>query len=471
MVSRKSLATYRHEEQKVLKLRTLVYIPDNKIANSFFSGVNEIERSFKEREFLILHGDELEPSMQAENLGLPLAKFCSSWSSEDANTFFDALYLAAVRKGSNPTLRYLLRERLLGTSSLTFTNSFFAIKRACFRLWKIRGILVSRKLIQPETLLKLLRDSRLVNSSDVDNFDSILRTENIERVLIFTTLKNPPIYDLTESCKRNKIPFELFVDSWDNIGTCPAVPSNAKRIHLWSIQQFNELKAYFPSMTDIAEISGSLRISRYSKIPKKNYILDDNWEFPNVIQKKFRILFIQSFFDDCSEIALKSLDKALVSLLCLDRKYSIEVVIRPYPHLRKMYKISERRNTLESAINLLNIGKESIHYQISNTKTLYEELINTDLVISEISSAGLESHFAGKNVIFVYGSNNNSYFNGEKVLKFRFANDLKNFFPVVKSSDEKHLEEKVLETLKSNMQQDSKLFPYFGVEFNADCLN
>jgi hypothetical protein len=276
-----------------------------------------------------------------------------------------------------------------------------------------------------ETLLSQLRLNERITAEDSQTFIRILEQNSISKVLIISTLSDPSIFDLVRVCHNSGIACFLLPDCWDNISTTYAIPDDFTKIFLWSEQQRKDINQFFPSLREKIEIIGSYRINlEVSRISYKQRL-------DSLKQHQFNILYLEGYFFENRINVINFLVKA-IDMVKEFKGVEIKITYRPYP----LKKQTIGDSVINKPINF-NAFKANANIRIMsslNTK-LSQDLQSTDLIISELSTAGLEAAFKAIPVIFIASTNSPKRLDSNKSYEFTYAKDLYNYFNVV------HLEE------------------------------
>jgi len=360
-------------------------------------------------------------SMNIDNLNL--VSITSTWSDKDKNLFYDHQLIINFLNKNNKSLNIYLKNRVFGPFKIKSKRTLIDSLKYLFNFIiniNFRIILICRRR-STESLLDLLRLNKYLKGDDRKTFDKILDRHKISRVIIFTTLSDPSVFDLVEVCAAKKIQCILLPDCWDNISTAYSIPKNVSHIYVWSAQQMRDIQKYFPDLELRSEIIGTYRLD----IQKSKRIYNE--KIKATPKDGIRILYLGGYHLVETTNALSYIMK-IVCNLEINLKFNVEVIIRGYPFKKQTGgKLEQPIDlTLENYNNL-----SSIKYLISTKNDLAEDLMYADLVVSELSTAGLESAFFGLPVIFINSNRSLKWLSTKKAFEFSYSKDLFNFFQIV----------------------------------------
>lgn len=389
---------------------------------------------------------------------------CSiSWEPQEERLFWNYLLWANFLTKRNTSLNMFLRVNSFGTSKIYNTKSLiFALKNA-FRMLTSINWLVLRKIYRYDSsdILKFLRTHKIIKSNNVSLFVDVIRLNQISKVFIISTFNDPTIFDLVEACDSLGTPVIVLPESWDNISTSISIPHKITGLYVWSDQQSSEVRDYYPDLVQKTHVIGSYRITHAINFRKP--------VMKNTLSKKsFKILYLEGYY---LEDILNVMNKLLAVLTQIEqfRLFDIEIVYRNYP-LKKQTDPNFVRNDLSKLKLPHNISVKN-----SRNKGLWEDLENTDLVISESTTAGLEAAFHIKPIVFIYSKKSKKYVDTKRSYKFSYASDLKRYFSVIDIDSKNY--EKVLALEMNNLILNSELndakvnnqlviLDYFGKPFD-----
>jgi len=362
----------------------------------------------------------------------------SSWTVLDESRFFDILYLLSSLKGKNRALRHFARLRLLGQDVLSFRNA----KKILRNLLSKSSILIffpalNSRRDSPQRCLEFLRKKGVVKSNDFDFFRKFLILNEVDKVVVITTLKDAQTYDLVSAANHLSISSNLILDSWDNIGCSAAIPEISGELILWSKQQSDEVKIYYPELAGKCRIMGTPRRLTTTSVQEER-ILHQRASSTLKKNKPFAILILQGYFFDDTLTTLKNIEKILIEIKeKSDFEFSINVRCYPLKAPSNRFKL-DMHEFVESRRN------SRVKFSLSGDVELRDDLIQSDIVISEISTGGLEACLAGIPTLFVFSSHNFLYMNGRKILDFKYAHDLIGKAHVVNAHDLERIKNTIL---------------------------
>ena len=353
--------------------------------------------------------------------------FQSSWSSTDRETFYNHLLIKNFFNKRNKSLNIFLFNKFFGPYKLRKPLIFFKSLKYFLRMvaqvnFKSLGNSFSGNA---ESLLDQLRLNKKILADDSQTFTRILEQNSISKVLIISTLSDPSIFDLVRVCRNSGIDCFLLPDCWDNISTTYAIPDDFTKIFLWSEQQRRDIIQFFPSLREKVEIIGTYRINlEESRISYKQRL-------DSLKQHQFNILYLEGYFFENRVNSINFLVKAIDMVKELEG-IEIKITYRAYPMKKQTLgdSVINKPPNFNAVESKLNIRIESS----LNTK-LSQDILSSDLIISELSTAGLEAAFKAIPVIFIASTNSPKRLDSNKSYDFTYAKDLYNYFNVI------HLEE------------------------------
>ena len=370
--------------------------------------------------------------------------YSSNWTSEEETFFFDLLYLFALKSRHNWALRHLVRPRFLGRDALSW-RTLRTILRHCVAKRKVlrMAFLLIRYLEKPHECLRVLRQKGVIKANDATFFCEFLKSERVDSVVIASTLKDSQSYDLVDAANTLGIRVSILVDSWDNIGTSPCIPDFSGNLYLWSEQQLEEVKLYYPHATARSLILGTPRRAVAESVKRDREQLHKEIKQENGIML-VKILFIQAYFFDDTSLTFKFLEKVLLDL---SKKFNIRflITVREYPFKAPSQNF---RENLAGYFEDRDNSDQNCRYIRSGNGELRDDLLAANFVISEISTGGLESYLADVPTLFIYSNHKRLYMNGAKVLNFKFASDLMDVIPAIERGHLESLEREILKFLQ-----------------------
>jgi hypothetical protein len=297
-----------------------------------------------------------------------------------------------------------------------------------------------------EFLLELLRSSNTINSNDTGTFAEILRKNEIEKVLIFSTLSDPTIFDIINACIIREIESIVLPDCWDNISTAYSIPKGLSKIYLWSDQQVEEISNFFPILKLKSEKIGSYRIN----IDNSKMILKERRR--NFKKESINILYLGGYFLEDQKYIYKFLIDSLEDLQKINN-CKIIITIRNYPYKKQT---SEHGQFDYSSVFDYSQNSENISIVRSENLSLNDDLCTTDITICELSTAALEAAFSAVPTIFVNSKQSVKRLDTNKAFNFTFAQDLAKYFQVICLDDE-NAGNKLLSALVSALENYDRL--------------
>jgi len=347
-----------------------------------------------------------------------------SWSNADKTLFYNYLLIKNFITRRNKSLNFYLRVSLFSTDKIRNQKTlFFAIKHFFRTIVKINPILVFKiKKLNSEKVLEILRERKILKSNNTDCFLTILETNQITKVFIITTFTDPGIFDLIKACNLLGIPSYVLPESWDNISTAIAIPSDLTELLVWSQQQHHEVKRFFEELSSRTKIIGSYRITKAIANQKIHT------SYQAKVKGEFKILYVEGYFLEDVNFILNRLIKVLAKIPQL-KNTDIKIVYRKYP-------LEKQTNKFMDPVKLVGDSKlGKIRFLISENNSLIADLELTDLVISESTTAGLEASFTRKPVIFISSKKSKKFIDTRRSYLFSYSNDLEDFFYVINFED------------------------------------
>jgi hypothetical protein len=404
---------------------------------------------------------------QSKNRMYQLIQYQTLWSMTDIERVSNILMMRAVFLRFNRALNLIARIKILGNErNIISTKSFkrlvsFIKYNSIFSLIKIYWL----RNKSPEYLVNKFRP----RVSDIDAIYGILSRQNFQKLIVISTFKNPIIYDFLNAAELINKRVEIIVDSWDNIGTSFAIPETISKLWVWSQQQFEEVNLFFNNLSSKTEIIGNFRIDKalnFQKVERGKLSGGGR-----LLVGQLNITYLQAYYYDNTISHLTLISEEILKLIVgHDKITKINLIIRPYPHKSH----GSKRVNIDKIVSELknNYQAHNLNIEVSKEIDLFDDLINTDLVFSEITSAGLESLFSGKPTVFLYGSSKLLYPNGTNLLIFKFVQDLLDFnllYPGNRTSIRSRLSDFIF--LKNQyMYYDESRHRYFGEKFQISNL-
>ena len=360
--------------------------------------------------------------------------FKSHWKTRDIRIFHLHLLVLNYLKRSNRGLFYDLRAFLFGPFKIKSFYLFFQSLRFLRKsLMEINFCLIIKNFSLDQTeILKLLRAKKLISTGDATAFRHILAQNRISKVITISTLRDPKLYDLAIACSELNLELHVFVECWDNISTGLGVPIGITKLYLWSEQQQIDFYKFYPNSTASIEICGSYRRPVLNKFQTYKLSTNDR-NSPGV----FRILYLEGYFYENLNYSLSQIVSAVKSIQDSKLIARIEIVVRKYPLKRQSIK----NNVILGNQNIdFNFASDSISVHLSNNRDLGSDLERSNLVISELTTAGLEAAFIKIPVIFVGSNASERFLDTMAGYNYSFANIIPRYFNLINLSDTSNLE-------------------------------
>ena len=240
--------------------------------------------------------------------------------------------------------------------------------------------------------------------SDKNLIRNLLSSEAPDLVVIQSTLSELPLYNIVSSLNRMSCPSLLIVDSWDNIGTRPLIPRDVNKYLVQSPQQAFLATTLYKLNPEQVRLFGTPRIPRIYDVP--------------AIQggSVLRIGYLQGLPADDLELNIKNLQDILYKFLKEKSHYSdFILVVRNYPI--KADKVKEHVSLISEALGSRVIPQ-------SADETLQDLFNQSHVIISEVTTAGLEAACAGIRTIFIASNSARVYMNGQRLLQSFHSFDL-----------------------------------------------
>jgi len=374
---------------------------------------------FLKKDFLVLTTEEIASKYEFTN---EVLIFKSSWTKKEWVTFQDYLYIKNFITTSRKTLNISLRTRLFGPYKLnSIKRMVFAFKYFYKFCKRLNFFLIYQKRNYRSTdLLMELRNKNILSFGDSDKIMSLLLNQNIEKAIAFTTLNDPILFDFIEVCKNLGINSIALPDCWDNISTSLAIPEDISKIYLWSMQQKSEIKTNYPQMLEKSEIYGSYRIK-----PDASEKL-----FSEKNTNDISILYLESNVFEDRNFVINKIAKCISETEYFDSLIqNVKFIIREYPG----YRPSEPGFDCEVfPFKNFIIGECKFEIIVSKNEFLRDDLAGVNLVFSELTTAGLEAAFEKIPTIFIGSNQSPRFITTFRVFHFSFAQDLFNYFPIIK---------------------------------------
>jgi len=376
-------------------------------------------------------------------------RYNSGWTKEDTSVYFNHLlfrnYLKFKR--GNTSLNMELRVKLLGPYKLKTFALFLTSIKYLYNTCKSISWLILIKSInkKSEYLLFELRNKGKIGLGDIEQYKKILLENSISAVVTFSSLKDPKLFDLSIACKILNIELHYFPECWDNVSTGFEPPSHIRHMHLWSKQQMKQIADSNSDTCIKTDVYGSYRATR-----ALSSMFKTETNFFKV--SKLSILYLEGYFYEDLSFTINKIIEAIIGR---NQKISpsineINLIIRKYPLKRQTINVRESNNVISHEIFLERI---KIVITESFNSTLAEDLAQTQLIFSELTTAGLEAALSGYSVIFIGSKRSPRYLDSSMAYRYTFAQEVPKFFEYIemdKKSDQERL----------SIIMDSFLFDY-----------
>lgn len=331
----------------------------------------------------------------------------TNWTPSDQSTFNKIMLF--FRTISNKSFRshsiHWLRFAIFGNE-----NGVLNLKFALTESYRMLYFTIKYLKRPLSTIYKICREGCI--SSDMIRFRGndemmickVLESEKPDLVIFQSTLSELTLYNILNGLHNLACPFLLIVDSWDNIGTRPILPKEVNRFLVQSIQQILIAEEVYGLQTSQIELFGTPRI------PQIREAID-------VRRKSFlKIGYLQGLPADDLELNITNLCQAMEVFLHSQGVYTeFDIIIRAYPiKTEKVYS------------SVFSISKQfGERVKLQNLECSLEDLFKSvDFVVSEITTAGIESACAGLPTVFIASNSQNIYMNGERLLRSFHSIDL-----------------------------------------------
>ena len=352
-----------------------------------------------------------------------LISYKSSWTAKDKNTYYDYELCLNYFTKRNKSLNIFLINRFFGPYKIVNHKTFFnSLKYFYHSLTSIRFTIIKKAYGKDsEYLLSLLRNQKIIESNDTQIFADVLSKNGIEKVVIFSTLSDPSIFDMVKACIINKIEVVIIPDCWDNISTAYSIPKGISKIYLWSDQQIKEVEKFFSSLKLKSEKIGTYRIN----LEANRMILSERKKHFN--KNDINILYIGGYFLENQYANFEDVVNALKEFLKIYHCH-INLVIRNYPFKKQTIEHGGLKE-LDYFDSILHV--DGVTFLQTKHLKLEEDLKTTNIIISELSTASLEAAFSCVSTLFICSSRSPKRLDTKKSMRFTYANDLKKYFNVI----------------------------------------
>jgi len=343
-------------------------------------------------------------------------KIHTNWTLQLKHACQFILYLRVYVSLSpkNRHLRTVSRIVLFGNSNNTkemlkifLTSLFFSLKIILLNPIFYKFVL---------NLLFLSRDTIRIPNLDSKIFTSLLKKNRPDLIVAQTTMNDLSIFNLLTIAEKLNIKTLLIIDSWDNLGTKAIVPRPFTHVFVWSEQCLNHAFDYHRIPFEKISISGTPR--SIQKISRK--------KIRTLNKSVINIAYLESSSEDL-EHNLNILEQCFLKVKeeKQSKLKSINLKIKVYPFHKDERNYSWVLNRYSSVINY-SVSKEQ--------RDLESFLMGTDLVISESTTAGIQSASWNYFTLFISSNSSKIYLNGERAFKLPHLEIVKILgFPIIHS--------------------------------------
>lgn len=390
----------------------------------FIGTEKSLSNIFKYNFFEKLFNDEIviaTTSKIAEQYksNIKLISYSSNWSPVDIDTFNLHLLFRNFFTRRNKALNYELRNRVFGPYKIrSLKLALYALKYFKISILRIRWTFLFNNLFKSSHQILLgLRMLGKINQGDYSSLHRILTENKITTAIAITPFRDPKIYDLAQACYDSNTTLHILTECWDNVSSGYGLPDHISKLHLWSKQQLQDISKFYPKYNNKSEIIGSYRRT-YSQDFRSSTRLHKN---------EFHILYLEGYFYENLNYTINKVLKAVMKSDLVIKNNKINLVVRKYPLKRQSVNLVEENNWLGS----IKMDKCTIDVSESKLSDLNDEFQNTDLVVSELTTAGLEAKFRGIRTYFVGSHASPRFLDSAAGYNFSFAQPIKeskNFF-------------------------------------------
>jgi len=393
---------------------------------------------------------------------IELTNYTSNWTPSDIDTFHLHLLFRNFLTRNNKALNYELRNRIFGPYKIRrIQDILLASKYFWNSITKIKWLLLFRNLFKScHQMLFDLRKSRAISEGDYSSLIKILEENKITAAISITPFRDPKIYDLAEACHALNIPLHIFTECWDNVSSGYGIPSYISGLHLWSAQQLQEISKFYPQYALKSEIIGSYR---------RSYALDFQQEV-RLNDGEFNILYLEGYFYENLNYTINTIQEALVKSNLILTKNKINLIVRRYPLKRQSIDVIEEENWIRT----ININQCTISVSTSKLIDLNDEFFNTNLVISELTTAGLEAQFRNIPTFFIGSHSSPRFLDSAAGYNFPFAHLIKEsdfFFNLSVEKDINRLINGLHNLSDNHLRNDKALELSEKINFYAEPFN
>lgn len=341
--------------------------------------------------------------------------FSTNWNYKDTSTLHLYFLFRNFFQKTNLPLSYELRNRLFGPYKITNPKIFFfSCKYFMKTFFLINWIFFLKNFkLSNHAFLKALREKNLIGLGDVEIYKNLIIKHSISKIITFTPFRDPKLYDLAEACEISNCELHIFPECWDNFSSGYGLPDKISKINVWSKQQLSEIKQFYPNQVKNVNIVGSYRRAYAAERvePKKK-----------LSSEVLRILYLEGYFyEDLNYV----LNKILVAITNLGNcPKNIEITVRSYPLKRQTVNYQNRNTWYEKWIGKIDFNGINVIINKSFDVDLDFDFQDKDLVISELTTAGLEACFREIPTFFIGSHSSKRYLDSARAFNFSFANDL-----------------------------------------------
>jgi hypothetical protein len=225
----------------------------------------------------------------------------------------------------------------------------------------------------------------------------------------------------------------VFVECWDNISTGYGVPKGISNLYLWSEQQLRDFYNFNSMSSTKSFVSGGYRISHAKNYLKIKSKIDKDYQSDTL-----KILYLQGYFYENLNFAIAKIISSIMAVKSKNRVFpNIKIIVRKYPLKRQ--SIQKEIGLKYQNLNT-NLDQEFLEVSNSNNISIDIDLSEADLVISELTTAGLEAAFRKIPVIFVGSNSSIRFLDSMAGYNYSFAKDIPLLFNLINLSKETDLE-------------------------------
>jgi len=267
-------------------------------------------------------------------------------------------------------------------------------------------------------LIFLDRNTIQIPNLDSKIFTSLLKKNRPDLIIVQTTMNDLSIFNLLTVAEKLNIKSLLIIDSWDNLGTKAIVPRPFTHILVWSEQCLSHAIDYHGIPFSKISISGTPRSIK--KISQK--------KISTLNKSVINITYLESSSEDMAH-NLNILEHCFLKVKekRQSKLKSIKLKIKVYPFHKddRSYSwVSNRCNDL-------------IEYSVPREQGDLESfLMGTDLVISESTTAGIQSASWNYFTLFISSNSSKIFLNGERAFKLPHLEVVETLgFPIIQSTN------------------------------------